>query len=265
MKAGEQDKREPHHVNWTDESIKEYWDVYQTHPELFRNLIFIHGTTSNPTLDGIIKKACTLVPQGAKVLDVGFGNGYIIKGLALQGYECFGIDISEKNVALTQKEISEDRQLKEKQVTLKAGSILDLTDRFGADFFDLVIATDVFEHLNTQTLNNGLDQINNVMKKDGKALISTPYKEILERSYVLCPECYAIFHMVGHLQSFDEKRMTELLTQHHFVINECTADVTEKKRKVPLRKILNIIMRRKKEGAANRGYSKNLQTVAQKT
>jgi len=36
---------------------------------------------------------------------------------------------------------------------------------------------------------------------------------------VACPECGHEFHRFGHLQSFDEKRITELLRNHGFKIS----------------------------------------------
>lgn len=260
-----EDKCTPHYAEWADHKIKKYWDVYETHPALFRTLIFIPGTRKNPTLDAVVNKSCKLVSRNSKILDIGFGNGYVIKKMALQGYECFGIDISERNVNLTLKEILEDDRLNKKNITLKVGNILQLSRIFGNNLFDLIIATDIFEHLNDETIHKGFQGISRCLKKGGYLFISTPYKEVLERSYVLCPDCHAIFHSVGHVQSFDEKRMIDMLKRHNFRVAECTTEPHHSVMRSCRAKIYDNLLRIFKiYKPETRAYTQNLYTIAQK-
>jgi len=259
------DKCTPHYVKWSDHKIKKYWDVYETHPALFRNLIFIPGTHKNPTLDAVVNKLCKLVPRNSKILDIGFGNGYVIKKMALQGYECFGIDISERNVNLTLKEILEDDRLNKKNITLKVGNILQLSSIFGNNLFDLIIATDFFEHLNDETIYKGFQRISRCLKKGGYLFISTPYKEVLRKSFVLCPDCHAIFHSVGHVQSFDEKRMISMLKRHNFRVTECTTKLHHITVRSYMQKIyVNLLRVFKIYNPETRSYTQNLYTISQK-
>lgn len=251
-----------HYVEWTDNKIEKYWDIYQTHPALFRTLIFLQGTNKNVLLDDVVNESCRLVPRGSKILDIGFGNGYVVKKMALRGYKCFGVDISERNVSLTLQEILKNKQLSKTNIELKVGNILQLSSIFGNNMFDLIIATEVLEHLRDKTLYKGLLEMGRCLKEGGYLFVTTPYKEVLGRSLVLCPDCHAIFHPVGHLQSFDEKRMTDMLKSHNFRVVKCTPDHHSIVARV-LHAIYSKLVR--KYGSSQVPYTQNLYTIAQKS
>lgn len=251
-----------HYVEWTDDKIEKYWDVYQTHPALFRTLIFLPSTNKNALLDNVVNESCRLVPGGSKILDVGFGNGYVIKKMALLLYDCFGIDISERNVNLTLQEVAKNKELRNTNIKLRVGNISQLSSIFGNDMFDLIIATEVLEHLRDETLHKGLLEMAAVLRKGGYLFVTTPYNEVLRRSFVLCPDCHAVFHSVGHLQTFDEKRMSNMLKVHNFAVVKCTPDHHHSIVARVLRAIRSKLIRNMAEVPI--AYTQNLYTIAQK-
>jgi len=74
------------------------------------------------------------------------------------------------------------------------------------------------EHLDDQTLKKGLSEIYRVLKKEGYFIITTPYKENLEQSMVVCPKCHTRFHRIGHVSSFDETKIKKIFIKNNLTI-----------------------------------------------
>lgn len=81
---------------------------------------------------------------------------------------------------------------------------------FKDNFFDVVTAVAVFEHLLEEDLNKIIEEITRVLKLGGVLLVEVPYKEKLSYNYVLCPDCLTVFHSYQHLRSFDENNICQL-------------------------------------------------------
>lgn len=121
--------------------------------------------------------------DGQKILDVGVGLGRLLAHAP--ELERYGVDISKHYLPFAR-----DQGI---QVCLSKIEELPYHD----NFFDLVVCTDVLEHV--VDLNLCIKKILNVVKPKGKIIIRTPYKESL-KGY-LVPE-YP-YHM-AHLRNFDE-------------------------------------------------------------
>lgn len=100
--------------------------------------------------------------EGKKILDIGCADGTFGSKLALRGAIVYGVDVSPTAVSIARKKI------KEVYVT-------DLNSRklpFNAETFDIVIASEVIEHLfNPENL---LTESKKVLKKNGSLIITTP-------------------------------------------------------------------------------------------
>ncbi len=133
------------------------------------------------------------------ILDVGAGTGALVKLLKIEGYKNIkGIDLYPK------------------VDFIKEGKITAL--EFGESTFNTIICTEVLEHLESEQIGKGLKEIYRVLYKGGNLILTVPCDEILERDSVVCPECKHKFHIVGHLQSFNKRKISELLTQNNFSI-----------------------------------------------
>jgi hypothetical protein len=77
----------------------------------------------------------------------------------------------------------------------------------------------MIEHLTDEQIDKGLDETARILEKSGHLIITTPYNEDLKINSVSCPKCRYEFHRYGHFQSFDEKRITDLLVKHGFKIS----------------------------------------------
>lgn len=130
-------------------------------------------------------------------LDVGGGDGYFGQLLLEKrpGVKAICFDLSRSRM-----EAGAER---EGGVEFHAGDIYELP--FDDGDFDLVTAFEVVEHLLEP--QKALNEIARVCS--GRVVISVPNDE--ELTDILCPHCLKRFPQSGHLQRFDEKRLTDMV------------------------------------------------------
>jgi 2-polyprenyl-3-methyl-5-hydroxy-6-metoxy-1,4-benzoquinol methylase len=100
--------------------------------------------------------------RGKKVLDVGCAGGYLGKRVKDLGNEVSGIDISYVSI-------------KESEKVLDKAFVVDIQEEnfpFEANYFDIVILSEVIEHLFFPEI--ALEKIKMVLKENGKLIITTP-------------------------------------------------------------------------------------------
>jgi len=105
-----------------------------------------------------------LIPRNSqrRILDVGCGDGVLLS-LIGQG-RLYGVDPDQDSLDFAAAKI------KAKLVRAKAEKL-----PFSNNFFDVVLATEIIEHLPRPELM--LQEINRVLKKGGRAIITTPVKQ----------------------------------------------------------------------------------------
>ena len=79
--------------------------------------------------------------------------------------------------------------------------------------FDVVVMSEVLEHLADDVLAATLVEAKRVLKPGGRFIGTVPADENLLENRVMCPHCGEPFHRWGHLQSFSEGRLGALLAQ----------------------------------------------------
>lgn len=135
-----------------------------------------------------------LIPDDVRtILDAGCGNGAVTNDIA-ESWSVVGCDISEtalKNVAAP-------------------AVVADLCKLpFPDDSFDLVLASDVIEHLPDEIYEQALREISRVAAK--YVLIAVPYREVLEAAYVSCPSCDQRYHAHLHQRVYEEASLHGLM------------------------------------------------------
>lgn len=150
-------------------------------------------------LDSLIRRAEKLTKRRT-LLNIGCGNGHLERTAQARHWQVVSVDPDPKSV---------DR-VKSMGVDARCGTIESLP--IPSDSVDLVICTEVFEHLTPATLNAGLKEIKRVLVPEGILMGTVPYRENLADNQVFCPHCNRAFHRWGHHQSFDEAAMRSVLS-----------------------------------------------------
>jgi ubiquinone/menaquinone biosynthesis C-methylase UbiE len=123
-------------------------------------------------------------PDVTSVLDVGCGPGTFLHRLPAHVTERFGTDLGT-------------RGMRNARVPVFRSSVLRLP--FADDSIDLVSCLEVLEHLPPADVPAAIAELSRVARKH--VLVSTPHREQLLAASHRCPQCKAIFHVHGHLQS----------------------------------------------------------------
>jgi 2-polyprenyl-3-methyl-5-hydroxy-6-metoxy-1,4-benzoquinol methylase len=109
--------------------------------------------------------------KNLKILEIGCGLGYLTYALNQSGYEARGIDISEKSIALAKKEFGDHYE----------NSTIERLSG-GADKYDLIIATELIEHLDQPSIF--LDRCRELLADNGAIIITTPNKDYYGKKYL---------------------------------------------------------------------------------
>ena len=152
------------------------------------------------------------LPSGAKILDVGCGEGRHIFG-SLQAFQhayCIGYDQHIPSLNICKDGLDFFQELNLGSTIFVQGSVYKLP--FEDNSFDLIFCSEVLEHLDDYHL--ALDEIHRVLKPGGKFLPSVPsfWPEkicwILSTGYQNMPG--------GHVRIFKKNQVIAEITDHGF-------------------------------------------------
>jgi SAM-dependent methyltransferase len=145
------------------------------------------------------------LPRGNySVLDLGCGDGRLTNQLLALYPSVVGVDIS--SVALRHVEA---RKL------IASGVYIPFADHI----FDIVLTTELLEHLPPDAYRMALGELKRVARK--WILVGVPWKEQLSIGQARCARCKIQFHANYHWRSFDQRKLDKLLRpQFHMVM--CT-------------------------------------------
>ena len=175
-------------------SQTELWSHYQTgRLEVFAG--------SKTRLDYLVRLAGRLA-AGRSLLNIGCGDGYLERRAQQKKWTVVSVDPDSGAVG----------RLQTLGVDARCGSIESLP--VDSQSIDVVVSTEVFEHLAPHTLEGGLSEIKRVLKPRGLLIGTVPYREDLSQNEVFCPDCKKTFHRWGHQQSFDEAGIRSLLGRY---------------------------------------------------
>jgi SAM-dependent methyltransferase len=165
------------------------WEIYDNNDEERKR---VHLTIS-------------LIPQDVqRVLDIGCGPGHITNSINKE--HVIGVDFAKIPLKYVKKHAIQ-------------GSIDALPIK--PDQFDLILVTEVLEHLDNEHYQRALEEMRRL--NSTYLLISVPYKEDLRRNVARCQECDTLFHLSHHCRSFDESSFEQMFPDYTIIKTEyCT-------------------------------------------
>ena len=154
--------------------------------------------------------ACVKKFEGVRTIcDLGCGNGHISGRLAALGYDVTGVDASRSGIQIARRTYSSARFIE---------TLIDesLGERLGT--FDLVISSDVIEHLYRPS--DLLEAAGSLLNPRGQLLIGTPYHGYLKNLALAATgkmdSHFSALHDGGHIKFFSVKTLSALMTTHAF-------------------------------------------------
>ena len=145
------------------------------------------------------------------ICDLGCGNGHISGRLAALGYQVTGIDASASGIKIA-------RHTYPGVDFIEALIDHDLRQRTGRAGFDLVISSDVIEHLYRPS--DLLEAAHSMLKPGGQLLLGTPYhgyvKNLVLAATGKMDAHFSVLHDGGHIKFFSVRTLSQLLRSHGF-------------------------------------------------
>lgn len=141
----------------------------------------------------------------ARVLNIGVGAGFFEEEAARAGLRVHCVDPSERAI----RRVAEREGLGERA---RVGTSEALP--FDDSVFDVVVASELLEHLSDDSLCASLVEAERVLTPGGTFIGTVPARENLEENRVVCPSCGAHFHRWGHERSFGTDDLRQLLSPH---------------------------------------------------
>lgn len=153
---------------------------------------------SNARLEFLVRR----LKAGERALNIGVGSGLLEALAARNSVEIWSLDPSQRAIEQVRASLGLGDHA-------QAGYSQNLP--FADDKFDVVIMTEVLEHLDPEVCEKSLSEVRRVLKIGGRLIGTVPARERLADSEVVCPNCEHHFHRWGHQASFDVHSLTALL------------------------------------------------------
>ena len=141
------------------------------------------------------------------VLDIDCAEGFITNFLSQLPAYVVGVDIDE-SIKIAKKKVSGTDFIR--------ATITNLP--FKNECFDAITLLEILEHLPDPTLDEGIKEVDRVLKPGGILLIGVPYKEKI--TYTRCIHCGKLTPIWGHLRSLDEYKVTSLLPGNYKLVRK---------------------------------------------
>ena len=173
------------------------------------------SAANGKTGEKLAEKLVTLI-QGFKdvvsICDLGCGNGHLANRLALSGYDVVAIDASASGIEQAKKNASNGR-------FIRSFIDKDVRDSNGLESFDLVVSSDVVEHLYHPS--DLFEAAEALLKTNGRLVITTPYHGYLKNLALAISgrmdRHFSALHDGGHIKFFSVATLSALMSSHGFV------------------------------------------------
>ncbi len=153
-------------------------------------------------------------PDVKTICDLGCGNGYLANRLAHLGYQVVGVDGSQPYIE-TAKRLYSLPALHFEQALFGE----PLTDALGRGRFDLVISSDVIEHLYHPAELLATAQA--IVKPGGRLIVATPYHGYLKNVAIAVLGKWDAHHCVhwdgGHIKFFSVNTLSNMVEAAGFI------------------------------------------------
>lgn len=151
------------------------------------------------------------------ILDLGCGNGALVKNLVDQGFNAYGTDASETGIEIASKFASE-------RFALQDLSSDGLPEKFASLKFDTIISTEVIEHLYDPRKFVSFCKTILQQNGGGSIILSTPYHGYL-KNLILALAGKWDSHANplwdgGHIKLWSKNTLSQLLQEQGFKVTD---------------------------------------------
>lgn len=179
-------------------------------------------------LDGRLLKKYKLYNESNKkdfkILDFGCGQGSHIKYFIDNGFDGYGVDISEHSVAVAKKRVSNEKKIK--LISAEANE----NDNFFDVKFDLIISSQVLYYLSASQLEKRIQSFKNMLKPGGHVFFTMMTTNSWYYTWVVDKDAKLIdgLHLVEHTDSIYNERVKKIINKHYINFTKDKEDLKKK-------------------------------------
>jgi cyclopropane fatty-acyl-phospholipid synthase-like methyltransferase len=192
-------------VDWATQ-----YDFYEVN---YRNVYRINAKPQNEShFEMLQQKANKYLIKKNVFCEIGFGSGITLR-LALKYFgKVYGLDISPKNVELTQKELTDEGF---SNFQLDTSDIKKFNPLY-ENKFDVISYIHGLEHFSNEDYPDFFLTIKKYLKPGGIFTGALPNN--LPFSFRMCPNCNHIFEIDGHIAIHSKETLKEIFERNGFEI-----------------------------------------------
>lgn len=184
-----------HEIEWTPEKVARLWDFYATNRSV-SSMYF--GAQAGPAVAKFVDDVVSL-KSIRSLLDLSCGVGDLLDACRKRvapGCRLVGVDYSPVSVEQAKQRLAGH------PTPVELTHITGFPVPLASSQFDLVIMTEVVEHLDDEELAAALEEAHRLLAPGGHVVITTPNNEDFDAAKVCCPECGCVFHRWQHRRTW---------------------------------------------------------------
>jgi|WetSurMetagenome_2_1015567.scaffolds.fasta_scaffold00270_30 cyclopropane fatty-acyl-phospholipid synthase-like methyltransferase len=176
----------------------------------------VYKTVSKPQNDSHFEmlrhKANSYLTKDKVFCEIGFSAGLTLRHALPHFGKVYGLDISPRNVEFTHNELIEEGYSNFELFTF---DLMKSDDRFN-NKFDVISFIHGLEHFSMEDYPIILANIKKYLKPTGIFTGALPFKNNF--NYRMCPSCYNVFEIDGHVSSHDIKSLAKVFYDNGFKV-----------------------------------------------
>jgi 2-polyprenyl-3-methyl-5-hydroxy-6-metoxy-1,4-benzoquinol methylase len=195
--------QDPPELHWTPELVRRFWDHAARFPDQY--FAYMNGRE-------VVRRMARHLEGRETILDYGCGPGYLTRRLLERGLRTAGADDSPESVRMVAEHLSSFPNF--------LGAFRPEQLSQSGQRFDAVFALELVEHLYDDQLKAAFERLRSLLRPEGLLILTTPNRERLEDSQVLCPQCEVVFHRWQHVRSWSADSLRAFVESNGFEVVE---------------------------------------------
>jgi 2-polyprenyl-3-methyl-5-hydroxy-6-metoxy-1,4-benzoquinol methylase len=194
------------YMHWDSMSVQKFWNEKSAKKEDYYS--FRHGKSISKIISQNLQ--IEIPSSEIRVCDYGCGPGYLIDHLLKRNLQVYGIDFSKESVQLMNQRLAN-------YSNFLGCSTLDNNEWKNLKF-DIIIVSEVVEHLYDSDLSVLFENISLILAEGGKFIFSTPNNEQLSKSIVYDQKLDRFLHKWQHVRCWTKNSFTGVLNLNGFEV-----------------------------------------------